>query len=65
MRSTATSENASSYGPPWSVPSKILWVGKGQLTVQERRTRRERLVPTSQVRSFEEEISAPLQQINL
>ena len=64
-KTAAVAENAGSYAPPWSLPAKIMRVGKGQLTVQECGTGRERQVPTSQVRRLQGEIPPSLQLINL
>ena len=57
----AASEDVGSYEPPWSLPAKIIKIGKGQLTVQECGTGRERQIPTAQVRKLDGNIPHSLQ----
>ena len=64
-KTAADTENVGSYAPPWSLPAKVIRVGKNQITVKECGSGRERQVPTSQARLLKGEIPPSLQKTNL
>ena len=57
-------QESKKYTATWSLPSKIIHVGKGQLEVLEYGTGHERKVPASQVRLLPLDVPQGLRELN-
>ena len=65
LKQTAAAAEDGSYTAAWSLPAKILKIGRGQLTVRVFGTEAERIIPFSQVRRLSGVVAPSSQKINL